>query len=69
MNLTLTLPVELWVMAALAVIIGGKILQQGGIAYAKGEYWEIETLIGALLELAAIGGIGFALLIQNVGPQ
>lgn len=63
--MTLTLPTEAWIMAALAVLVGAKFIQQGGVLFGRGERWEWITLPGALMHVAVIVGGGAVLLLQN----
>jgi len=62
---TLTLYPSTWLLAAIFIFMGGKMLQQGGRMYGEGKRWFWQTLSGLAFELAVIFGIGIALLQQN----
>ena len=48
-TLTLKGPAYAFLASGLMLIIAGKLLQQGGVNYARGKRWEFETLIGAII--------------------
>lgn len=65
MTWTLTLTPMTWIISALLVLVGGKLLQQGGRMYGEGRSWEVDTLAGVACQLALIFGGAIALLEQN----
>lgn len=50
----ISFPIQVWMLIIMAVIISGKIVQQGGVSYARGERWILTTSIGVMLQLAVI---------------
>lgn len=63
--LTLTLTPGGWIAILLVIFISGKVLQQGGVQFGRGQDWHMTTLLGAALELGLFLVIGFVLLTQN----
>ena len=48
-SLTLTMPVHSWIAMTLIPIVAGKMMQQGGVRFARDERWAFDTLFGALV--------------------
>jgi len=63
--LTLTMPLEMWMIGCLMLIIAGKLLQQGGRMYGEGKPWIPDTIFGVACQLVLILGAAMMLIVQN----
>ena len=51
-TMTVSGPAYAFFATALLPLFAGKMMQQGGVSYARGERWEFETLLGVLILFA-----------------
>lgn len=67
--LTLTLPLEAWLVGAFLIFVYGKALQQSGRMYEAGGRWEPDALFGVAAFMVVLVGATFALIVQNAPPE
>jgi hypothetical protein len=67
--LTLTLPLEAWILAPFLILLYGKALQESGRVYEAGGRWEFDALFGSILFFVVVFGGAFALTEQNAPPE
>lgn len=61
----IAMPLNFWVMIVIAILIGGKALQNGGVLYGRGQNWVGFTLLGIGINLSVIMAFAFLIMQQN----
>ena len=52
--ITVSMPLWIWVACAISIILGGKESQQGGISWARGNPWMLQTFVSVMMLLLPI---------------
>lgn len=65
--MTVTLPTWAWTVGVMALLMGAKLIQEGGKNWGMGKPWQTFTFIGSLLMSVPLMVLLMAIVIQASG--